>query len=102
MRNPAAQGLPDANHAAIVKAYKDCYCSVFETHHVGFGFPDLIIGVGGVTCLVEIKGEDGHLRASQETFISTWRGGKVEVVRTRQDVIDHVTRVRSRFEGRSK
>lgn len=98
MRNPASQGRPDANHAEIVKCYKDLYCSVFETHHVGFGFPDLIVGIGGITDLVEIKNEDGKLRASQELFIKTWRGSKVQLVRTEQDVIDHVRRVRSRFE----
>lgn len=101
MRNPAAQGRPDSNHAMIVAHYRALHCSVFDTHAVGLGFPDLVVGIGGMTALVEVKDEDGKLRASQELFIRTWRGGKVEIVRTERDVEDHVQRVRSRFsEGR--
>jgi hypothetical protein len=97
VRHPAAQGRPDANHNQIADAYRSLYCSVFDSHACGLGFPDLVVGIGGVTVLVEIKSEDGELRASQNLFIRSWRGSKVEVVRTTEDVIAHVQRVRSRF-----
>lgn len=97
MRNPAAQGKPDANHAEIADMYRSLHCSVFETNRVGFGYPDLTVGIGGVTCLVEVKDGEGKLRASQLTFIRDWRGSKVEVVRTPDDVIAHVTRIRARY-----
>ena len=88
MRNQALRPR-DINHAAIAETYRALYCSVFDTSMVGFGYPDLTVGIGGQTHLVEIKGEDGKLRASQELFIKTWRGAKVVVVRNERDVIDH-------------
>jgi hypothetical protein len=98
VRRPASQGRPDKNHAAIVEVYEALYCSVVDTHELGGGFPDLVVGIGGVTCLVEIKYEDGELLPSQKTFTASWRGSKVKVVRTEEDVIEHVRSVRMRFE----
>jgi hypothetical protein len=96
VRNPARQGKPDSNHAEIAGYYEALYCSVFDSHECGLGFPDLVVGVAGVTCLVEIKSEDGELRASQNLFIRSWRGAKPVVVRTQADVINHVQGVRER------
>jgi hypothetical protein len=96
MRNPAAKGLPDENHADVVGWYEELFCSVVDTHALGFGFPDLVVGIAGRTELVEVKTEDGQLEASQVRFIRDWRGSKVTVVRTREDVINHVQRVRGR------
>lgn len=97
MRNPAAQGRPDANHAEIVRQYETLFCSVRDTHAVGGGFPDLVVGIAGVTELVEIKTTDGELLPSQVTFNRDWRGRRVRVVRSVQDVIDHVIEIRGRF-----
>ena len=96
MRNPAAQGAPDSNHADIVQAYEDCYCSVQDTHALGFGFPDLVVGIAGQTELVEIKTDHGRLEKSQIRFQRDWRGSKVTVVRSQADVINHVQNVRER------
>lgn len=98
MRNQALRPR-DENHGAITEAYKAMYCSVFDTSMVGFGYPDLTVGIAGQTHLVEIKGEDGKLRASQELFIKTWRGAKVVIVRNERDVMDHVKSVRERYEN---
>jgi len=99
MRNPAAQGRPDANHAEIVATYEALHCGVIDTHGQGFGFPDIIVHFSGYCAPVEIKTEEGKLRASQERFIRDWKGPKVEVVRTVDDVIAHVTRVRTQRAG---
>jgi hypothetical protein len=93
-RNPAAKGAPDANHADVVGWYEDLGCSVVDTHGVGGGFPDTVIGIAGVTCLVEIKTETGILLPSQIRFQRDWRGSKVQVSRTLGDVIAHVQSVR--------
>jgi hypothetical protein len=98
VRRPAAQGKPDENQAMIVSTYEALYCSVVDTHELGGGFPDLVVGIAGITCLVEVKNADGTLKRSQETFKLDWRGSKPEVVRTEADVIAHVRRVRMRFE----
>lgn len=97
MRNPAAQGRADANHVELAAVYEELFCSVVNTYHVGGGFPDAVIGCGGLSALVEFKMPDGRKTPAQETFHKTWRGSKVEIIRTREDVIAHVQRIRSRF-----
>jgi VRR-NUC domain len=94
----AAQGARDANHADVQRWYEDLYCLVFDTHALGCGFPDLLVGIptrmGRVLALVEVKTSGGTLRPSQETFIRQWGSGSVEIVQTREDVFAHVERVR--------
>lgn len=80
----------DANHPGIQQAYIDLGCSVFDASEVGSGFPDLVVGIAGVTHLVEIKAAKGKLRKSQTDFNDAWRGGKPIVVRSVDDVIAHV------------
>lgn len=94
MRNRAALGRCDANHATVKRWYESLYCSVVDTHSLGLGFPDLVVGVAGQTELVEVKTESGELLPSQTTFISTWRGKTPVIVRTQEDVTAHVQRVR--------
>jgi len=84
----------DANHSSIQQAYIDMGCSVFDASKVGDGFPDLVVGIAGVTYLVEIKAEKGKLRKSQTDFNDAWRGGKPTIVRSVEDVILHVAACR--------
>ena len=93
--------MPDANQAEVIGWYEDLYCSVVDLHGVGFGCPDILVGFSGVNYLVEIKTQEGHLEASQNRFIRDWRGSKVVVVRTQEDVVRHVQRVRERVSRRS-
>lgn len=90
MRNPAAQGRWDSNHAALSLVYEELYCSVVPTASIGFGFPDAVVGCMGRTELVEFKTEDGTPTPAQVTFHRDWRGSKVRTIRTRADVISHV------------
>lgn len=98
MRNPAALGRPDANHAEVTRWYEELFCTVHDTHAVGGGFPDIVVKCptkrGPQVLLVEVKTADGTLRASQERFVREW-GSCVTVVRTREDVFAHVQRVRA-------
>jgi len=96
MRNPAAQGRPDANHADVQGWYEELFCSVVDLHEVGFGCPDFLIGCAGRSELVEVKTEHGSLEPSQIRFQRDWRGSKVQVVRTQGDVINHVQNIRER------
>ncbi len=63
---------------------------------MAFGHPDLLIGCAGVTGLAEVKSEDGTLTPAQQTFLQAWRGGEVVIVRTQDDVINHVSKLRKR------
>lgn len=84
----------DANQTEIVQAFRDLNCSVFVTSHVGQGLPDLLVGVSGMTALVEIK--DGSkvpsrrkLTALENRFFSEWKGSKPHVI----DSVDEVIRL---------
>ena len=86
----------DSNHGELTQAYEQQGCSVADTSAMGEGFPDAVVGAAGVTDLVEFKTPDGELKPSQETFMRTWRGSIVWVVRTVQDVDYHVASMRKR------
>jgi hypothetical protein len=92
-------GNRDANHGALARVYESLGCVVIDTHGQGFGFPDAVVGLVGVTELVEFKTEGEHPNAAQRTFIDAWRGSKVRIVRSSQDVFDHVAEVRKRVSG---
>lgn len=89
-------GRRDVNHADVVKWYRDLGCYVADTADLALGMPDLFVGAAGVTDPVEVKSAVGDLEPLQKTFISAWRGSKVWIVRTQEDVIDHVTDMRRR------
>lgn len=91
------RGKRDGNHATIKRAYETLHCSVFDTADVANGFPDLVVGCGGVTALVEVKTARGELTEGQEEFIRYWRGAKVRIVRSANDVVQHVQDMRFRF-----
>ena len=95
-RIPAAQGKPDANHAEVVKAYEDMFCTVVDTHALGKGFPDLLVAFAGYCCPVEIKTEEGELNAAQRTFLRDWPG-PMRIIRSREEAIAHVTEIRKKL-----
>jgi len=65
---------------------------------VGGGFGDLVVKIptkrGAILQIVEVKTLDGTLRRNQERFIEEWGTSVVTVVATREDVHNHVDRVR--------
>lgn len=81
----------DKNQKQIVDALRRCGASVFPTHTVGGGFPDIVVGFQGVNYLVEIK--DGEkipskrkLTPDEVDFHDTWRG-RVWVVESVDDAL---------------
>ena len=106
-RRYASKGVPgrkDANHLALVAVFEQLGCKVADTSTIGFGFPDICIGVMGMAALVEIKNPDTFygrqgLTESQRAFHSLWEGC-THVVRTADEAISLVTRLRrSRIAG---
>lgn len=81
----------DANHAEIVKAFRDLGCSVFDTSRVAGGFPDIIVGRNGVTVLVEIKADSKKkFTAAQDMFMLNWKGSAVSRIQDLDGVINLV------------
>jgi hypothetical protein len=64
---------PDSNQPEIVKGLLKVGYSVYDAHRVG-EIPDIIVGGGGVTCLMEIKIIGAKLKPSQADWHRDWRG----------------------------
>lgn len=139
----------DAYHEDVGRWYRELDCSAEDTHRLGKGFPDWIVGIDGVTDFVETKvaGDErpprerkrlsarcaecgktyrrhtlgtarapgagipcttfvrqyvtapargGVVSRRQAKWHRTWRGSPVRVVRTEQDVVEHVADMRRR------
>lgn len=87
----------DSNHTEVIDLYRELGCSVHDTSMVGFGYPDISLGLVGVTSLVEIKVGDADYTAAQKVFHRDWRGEKPVTIRSIEEVIAHVIRVRKRI-----
>ena len=61
----------DGNELEMVRELELYGCSVVRLVNP----LDLLVGLGGVTKLVEVKTEKGKFTPAQKEFIPTWRGG---------------------------
>lgn len=80
----------DKNQDEIVKYLRSKGVSVFIASQVGKGFPDLVIGFGGITVLVEIKSGSYGLSENQKEFFNTFDGMKC-VIRNKEDCDDLIS-----------
>lgn len=101
MRRP--RGHKDSVHDAIVAELRQVGCTVMETHALGEGAPDLVVGYQGITALVELKnGQRYHqtTRAKRERlerqadYLSQWRGGLAFVATSAEDVLQRLREAR--------
>lgn len=82
----------DANHKIIIQLLRQIpHLSVFSTHTLGKGFPDIVVGYKGINYLLEIK--DGAKSDSQKKltedeikFHHNWKG-QVNVVENFSDIL---------------
>ena len=79
----------DANHTSTVAAFRKLGCSVLSLASLGKGVPDLLVSLGGITWLVEVKMPKGKETADQIAFISGWKGCRA-LVRDLEGVITTV------------
>jgi len=83
----------DSNHAEIIKALRKIpNLSVFSTHEVGKGFPDIVIGYKGINYLIEIK--DGNkppsarkLTPDEVKFHHEWHG-QIKVIKNIDELLE--------------
>jgi len=69
----------DANQAEIVAALRAVGASVFLTHRLGGGFPDLCVGFRNKNVLMEVKIDKGSLNELEQDFFREWRGQRCVV-----------------------
>jgi hypothetical protein len=82
----------DSNHVEIIKALRKIpNLSVFSTHEVGKGFPDIVIGYKGINYLIEIK--DGKkppsarkLTDSEVKFHQDWNG-QISIIKNLDELL---------------
>lgn len=89
----------DANHAPIVNTFRQMGCTVYETDRVGEGFPDAVVGLLGVSHLIEIKNPATHygrggLNKTQSAFAAEWRGSPVTVITSEDEAMAFVRNLR--------
>ena len=75
----------DKNHPEVVEAFRALGASVLSLAPLGRGIPDLLVAIGGVTWLVEIKSKKGKENDLQIEWAENWRGARA-VVRDTQGV----------------
>jgi hypothetical protein len=99
----AARGERDANHAELTREYEALGCKVQDLSAVGGGCPDVLVSGSGVKGrwdrLVEFKTETGTLTPSQIRWNGEWRGRPAVLVRTAEQVHQHVKQERLGLES---
>ena len=78
----------DGNHTSIVEDLRRLGFSVWDTHTVGKGGPDVIVGIRLHNILVEIKDGKNDLNEKEKAFKTMWRGPYI-VARCAEDVISY-------------
>ena len=74
MRNPARLGKADATQPEMVEWLEREGHLVADTHAVGGGFPDLVVGCSwGEFIVVEAKTARGRLTTEQKLWHWAWR-----------------------------
>ena len=84
----------DKNHPEVVAAFRKLGASVLSLAPLGRGIPDLLVAIGGVTWLIEIKSKKGKENDLQLEWAENWRGARA-VVRDTQGVETVVKLMRS-------
>jgi len=107
MRGPHTSGSKmhhrDSTHKPIAAALQACGWWVVDTSAVGAvvpGFPDMVIGQGGITDMVQAKsGEDADFTDAEIEFARTWRGRPILNFSSVKEATDWA--VRERHDRRS-
>lgn len=70
----------DANHGEIMRAFESLGCPVQDLYAVAGGCPDILVAVGWINVLVEIKnGEKAKYTEAQDKFNARWTGARATV-----------------------
>lgn len=80
----------DRNHKEILDYCRSRGASVYSTHALGKGFPDIVMGYKGINYLLEVK--DGakppsqrKLTLDEEAFHGKWKG-MLHIIKSTSDI----------------
>lgn len=85
----------DSNHNDVRDALLEIGASVTETHMIGDGFPDLVVGFRGQNFLLEVKDgrkpkSDTQLTQAEQKWFESWRGA-AHIVYSVEDAVTLVS-----------
>ena len=99
---PRLAAKTDENQQKIMDELREIGFSVFDTHSLGRGFPDIIVGIGawigacyqGDNYLFEIKmpGKKNNLTKAERNFRDTWQG-QVHVITCTEEALDIMEKI---------
>lgn len=76
----------DANHAELTDLAERLGATVLDLSQLGDDAPDALIGFQGVDRMVEFKMPGEYLKPGQARFRRQWRGHRIDLVRTGDDL----------------
>lgn len=88
-------GRRDLTHAEVRDGWRAIVGrpNVLDTADLGYAFGDLVLGVKGVTFVLEVKADEkAPLTAGQQVQMRSWRGGPWLRVNSFRDSIEKVGR----------
>lgn len=85
----------DSTHRPVVEAMRAAGASVEAIQGARAGVPDLVVGVAGLTELVEVKRPRAKPSEAQEAWHRAWRGRPVRVVRSTEEALAVVAAMRA-------
>jgi len=86
----------DTNQPDIVRKLRSLGASIWHTHTIGRGGPDIVVGYCGVNVLAEIKRDEREqLTLAEYKFHATWKGNIV-ILRGIDDAIGLLDKMRER------
>lgn len=83
----------DATQREVVEALRAAGCSVYSLAALGGGVPDLLVGAGGSTWLIEVKSAKAVRRKpreatpAQELWAARWRGAAAVTVHSASEAL---------------
>jgi len=86
----------DENQSDIVSGLRQLGMMVSDTHEVGKGFPDIVVGIHGLNILLEIKNDKmvpskQKLTPEETIWHKAWKG-QIDIVKNIDEAVEVVNR----------
>jgi Holliday junction resolvase len=84
----------DTNQPDIVRTLRSLGASIWHTHTIGRGGPDIVVGYCGVNVLAEIKRDEREqLTLAEAQFHATWQG-RIVTIRNENDALQLLEQIK--------
>lgn len=84
----------DTNQPDIVRKLRSLGASIWHTHTLGRGGPDIVVGYCGVNVLAEIKRDEREpLTPAEIKFHTAWRG-HIVTIRNERDAVQLLEQIK--------